>query len=265
MELSHVSFSEIHLYSKCQFWHHIEYTLENKQPDSIHLLFGSSVHAAIDKTLKTEFKFSWISMGKQIYSWIKKNPIYKFINKEGKLVEQELDPKEWTKQSFKIYHEIFNWLNNKFPNYKLIDSEMELYEPISEIQDFNFKGFIDLVIQDEQGNYHIVDFKTCSWGWDRDKRSDTKKQYQISLYKKFFCQKLNIDPKKVETHFILLKRTPAVNSSAVELLTISSGPKKLQNANEWLIKQTKGIKLGLKLKNRVSCKYCPWNHTSLCP
>lgn len=265
MTLQHVSFSEIHLYSQCQYRHHIEYNLENKQSESIHLTFGSCVHEAIDRTLKTGNKLAWLTMGKKIFSWIKKNPVNKFTNKKGELVESQLDPKEWTKQSLEIYKGIFNWLEEKFPNYKLIDSEMQLYETIKEIQEFNFKGFIDLTIQDSDQNYHIIDFKTCSWGWDREKKSDTKKQYQLSLYKKFFCQKMEIDPKKVETHFVLLKREPAKNSAIAELITISSGPKKIDNANEWLLKQTKGIKMGLKLKNRVSCKYCPWNHTQLCP
>ena len=29
-----------------------------------------------------------------------------------------------------------------------------------------FKGFIDLVVKTPDGKYHIIDWKTCSWGWD---------------------------------------------------------------------------------------------------
>ena len=50
----------------------------------------------------------------------------------------------------------------------------------------------------------IIDWKSCSWGWDREKRNSKLITYQLTLYKKFFCQKHNIDPKIVETHFALL-------------------------------------------------------------
>ena len=70
-----------------------------------------------------------------------------------------------------------------------------------------FKGYIDLVIKTTDGKYHVIDWKTCSWGWDREKKNSKLITYQLTLYKKFFCQKHNIDPSLVETHFALLKRT----------------------------------------------------------
>lgn len=270
MHKEHVSFSEIFKYHECKFRHKLTYIDENKEPKTIHLVFGNAVHDSIDAT-KNGAKNAWITMGKTIYKWIKENPIHRYKNKKGKMVEIELDPKEWTKQALGIYSEIFDWLDDKFPNYELIGSEIELYEPIQEVEDVKFKGFIDFFIKFD-GNYHLIDFKTCSWGWNKEKRSDTYKQYQLTLYKNFLCKKMKIDPKKVKTHFVLLKRLPPKKKnepeayeSRVELITITSGPKKMENANNWMLKQVKGMKKGLRLKNRTACKYCPFHHTKLCP
>ena len=60
------------------------------------------------------------------------------------------------------------------------------------------------------------------------KRSEPMVTYQLTLYKKFFCQKMNVDPKDVETHFALLKRTAKKNH--VEFFRVTSGPRKTENA-----------------------------------
>ena len=264
MKKEHVSFSEVHLYHQCKFRHYIEYTLGNRGGDTVHTVFGNAVHEAIDRVKKgQDKKIAWITMGKTIAKFIKKNPVHTYVM-DGEEKSQDLDYKEWVCQGFSIYSEVFDWIDNHFPNHTLIDSEMKLYED-TRIEGIKFKGFIDLIILDEDGIYHVIDFKTSNWGWNREKRSDTKKQYQISLYKNFFCSKENIDPKKVKTHFLILKRNPPKNSSACELITVTSGPKKLLNATEWMEKQAKGIRKGLRLKNRTSCKFCPWQHTKLCP
>ena len=56
---------------------------------------------------------------------------------------------------------------------------------------------------------------------------------------KFFCIKHNIDPKKVETHFALLKRTAKKDN--VEIFRVTSGPRKIQNATNLLVKAVKSI------------------------
>ena len=57
---------------------------------------------------------------------------------------------------------------------------------------------------------------------------------QLTFYKIFYDQKHNIDPKNVETHFALLKRTAKKNH--VEIFRVTSGPRKTKNANDLLLK-----------------------------
>ena len=138
-----------------------------------------------------------------------------------------------------------------------------LYETIDELKyKWHLKGFIDLVIKTEDDKYHILDWKSCSWGWDAEKRSDKLVTYQLTLYKKFFCKKHNIDPKNVETHFGLLKRTAKENK--VEIFRVSSGTRKSNNATKLLTDGCRSIKAGLKVKNRKSCQRCDFYQTEHC-
>ena len=62
---------------------------------------------------------------------------------------------------------------------------------------------------------------------------------------------MNIDPKNVETHFALLKRTVA--KDPVEFFRVTSGPKKTENALKVLNKAIYNIKNERYIKNRLSC------------
>jgi hypothetical protein len=83
------------------------------------------------------------------------------------------------------------------------------------------------------------------------------------LYKKFFCQKHDVDPKKVETHFALLKRT--AKKENVEIFRVTSGPKKTSNATELLVNALVHIKRKNHVKNRLSCRGCEFYKTEQCP
>ena len=153
-------------------------------------------------------------------------------------------------------------LYETFGEWKLIEAEEKLYEGISECEDYMFKGYIDLVIRTEDGKYHIIDWKTCSWGWDARKRSDPMVTYQLTLYKKYFAIKHDIDPSEIETHFALLKRTAKRNQ--VEFIDVSSGTIKTNNATKLLMLALKNIENKKAIKNRLSCKGCQFYKTEHC-
>ena len=153
-------------------------------------------------------------------------------------------------------------LDNYFDDCEVISTEEKLYEDI-EGHDLKFKGFIDLVVKTPDGKYHILDWKTCSWGWNSRRRSESMTTYQLTLYKHFFAQKMNIDPKDIETHFALLKRTAKKNH--VELFRVTSGPRKTENALKLLHKALYNIKNKRYIKNRLSCERCAFRHTKECP
>ena len=154
-------------------------------------------------------------------------------------------------------------LKNVFGNFTLLAVEEDIYEKIKAVQDWDFKGFIDLVIKDEAGIIHIIDWKSCAWGWDAKKKTDPMLTYQLTLYKFFYAQKHGIDPDTIETHFALLKRTAKKDN--VEVFRVTSGDKKTQNALNLMTKALYSIDKGFFPKNRLSCKYCVFYKTKDCP
>ena len=153
------------------------------------------------------------------------------------LQPEELDKKlvvSMQQQAHVIIPQIEPYLKAHFGSYEVFSVEERLYEDVHFVKPIErkFKGFIDLVIKTDDGKYHVIDWKTCSWGWDAKKRSDKLITYQLTLYKKFFAEKHDIDPSEIETHFALLKRTAKKDN--VEIFRVTSGPKKTDNAAKLL-------------------------------
>ncbi len=77
---------------------------------------------------------------------------------------------------------------------------------------------------------------------------------------------MNIDPKDVETHFALLKRTAKKNH--VEFFRVTSGPRKTDNALKLLNTALYNIKNKRYIKNKLSCTGgygCKFYKTEHCP
>ncbi len=150
-----------------------------------------------------------------------------------------------------------------------IKSELQLYESIARTDnlDVKFKGFIDFIFVKKLKTktvLYIADFKTCQWGWPATKFRDTRVIAQLLLYKHFFCKLTGADPKDVTTAYILLKKKPKVLSKkgvepvvydlTVEVAKISSGPKALSEALDYLQRTITAMHSYRYTKNFESCE-----------
>jgi ATP-dependent exoDNAse (exonuclease V) beta subunit len=209
--------------------------------------FGSAIHSVCEKKLLQEE--------------IAENFFVEELKKNIAALDEEVDNKlvhQMMKQGNAIIPEIDDALSEYFEEYEVLAVEMPLMEDI-EGHEHKFKGFIDAVIATPDGKVHIFDWKTCSWGWDSKKKSDKMITYQLTLYKHFFCQKMEVDPKDIETHFALLK---------VEFFRVTSGPRKTENALKLLNTALYNIKNQRYIKNRLSCTGgygCKFYKTEHCP
>lgn len=256
--MPHISYSELKDWKFCAFYHKLT------RVDGIdgftgneYTAFGSAIHSVCEKKLLEEE--------------IKDD----FFIKEFKKNIAELDDDhkvnkklvlDMMGQGKRIIPEIQGALDEYFEEYEVLAVEMPLMEDIEDHSDYKFKGYIDAVVSTPDGKVHIFDWKTCSWGWDAKKRSDKMVTYQLTLYKKYFCQKMNIDPKDVETHFALLKRTAKKNH--VEFFRVTSGPRKTENALKLLNTALYNIKNERYIKNKLSCTGgygCKFYKTEHCP
>mgnify|MGYP003653140951 FL=1 len=256
--MSHISYSELKDWKFCPFYHKLT------RVDKIdgfkgneYTAFGSAMHTVCEKKLlKEEIESDFFV--KELKNNISDLPADIDINKSLVL--------DMVGQGKRIIPEITDALDEYFEEYEVLAVEMPLMEDIKDEEGYKFKGFIDAVVTTPDGKVHIFDWKTCSWGWDSKKRSDKIITYQLTLYKNFFCQKMNIDPKNVETHFALLKRTAKNNN--VEFFRVTSGEIKTKNALKLLSVALYNIKNKRYIKNRLSCTGgygCKFYKTEHCP
>ncbi len=239
--MSHISFSELKDWVHCPYYHKLT------RVDKIdgftgnqYTAFGSAIHSVCEKKLLQE------EINEDFFvQELKKNISELDEPVDNKIVHQMM------KQGNQIIPEIDDALSDYFDEYEVLAVEMKLMEDIEGYDDYKFKGFIDAIVSTPDGKVHIFDWKTCSWGWDAKKRSEPMVTYQLTLYKHYFCQKMGVDPKDVETHFALLKRTASKNR--VEFFRVTSGPRKTDNALKLLNKAIYNINNKRYIKNRLSC------------
>ena len=253
--MSHISYSELKDWAHCPFYHKLT------RIDGIdgftgnqYTAFGSAIHSVCEKKLLKEE--------------LSEDYFVQELKKNISELEEPVDNKivhDMMKQGNNIIPEIDDALKEYFDEFEVLAVELPLYEPI-ENEERKFKGYIDAVVATPDGKVHIFDWKTCSWGWNAKKRSEPMVTYQLTLYKHFFCQKMEVDPKDVETHFALLKRTAKKNH--VEFFRVTSGPKKTENALKLLNTALYNIKNQRYIKNRLSCTGgygCKFYKTEHCP
>ena len=244
----HISYSELKTWSECAYKHKLVYIDEIKKfLGNEHTAFGTAVHEVCEKSVLGEIDRSFNSLNECFDS--------KFLEEIKFLVEKNvaLNKKlidDMRKQAYTLLPYIVPALKEVFGDYEVISAEEQLYESIDN-NEKKYKGFIDLVLKTKDGKYHIIDWKTCSWGWDSRRKSDKMTTYQLSLYKHFFSKKHNIELKDISTHFALLKRTAKTNKA--EIFEVSNGEKKIQNSLKLLEKAVYNIKNDNFIKNKLSC------------
>ena len=262
--MSHISFSELKEWTVCPWKHKLNYIDRIKQfKGNEYTAFGSALHTVCEHLVQTAIQDydPHASFQKEFLQNLKKlKEAVPDIEFNSKLVS------DMRSQGDHLIQFILPSLVKTFGNFELVEVEEKLYESIPD-QDQDFKGFIDLVIYTpEDKKYHIIDWKTCSWGWDNRKKTEKMITYQLTLYKHFWCKKHNKDYGEVLTHFALLKRTAKKNN--VEIFKVTNGAKKIDNALKLLTKALYNINKSISIKNRLSChgRYgaCEYYKTEFC-
>ena len=251
--MPHISFSALKDWNTCAWYHKLTRIDKIRGfTGNAFTAFGNAIHDVCEKKLlkeEIEEEDYFLKRFEHFLGTLDEEPDQKLVS-------------DMRIQGKAILPEIEDALEDYFGEYEVLGSEIPLDEPIEGEDDFIFKGYIDGVIATPDGKVHIFDWKTCSWGWDAKRRSAPMTTYQLTLYKYFFAQKMEIDPKDIETHFALLKRTS--KKDKVEFFRVTSGPRKTENATKLLKKALYNIKNKRYIKNRMSCKFCDFNKTEHC-
>jgi hypothetical protein len=250
----HVSFSELRQWCECSWRHKVQFIdgIDLSTPGTA-LDFGTSIHAAHEQFINTRVMSPEISTQSIDKLWLE--------HSHGPAIKGQ-----FINESNAILAEVPSFYDVTFPGWESTSAEHFLYEPVGN-GDHAFKGYIDAIItapgpRNKKLTW-IIDVKTTSWGWDREKKENELTRMQIVLYKKFWSLKTGTDPKDVRCAFLLLKRAAKTNNRC-ELFTISAGDKTMDRAMKRVTSMLNGMKKGIAIKNRYSCIYCPYKDTKWC-
>ena len=255
--MPHVSFSALKNWDFCPFYHKLTYVDKIKGfTGNVYTAFGSALHTK-KKKLVLDNTEDYRKIFRESFD-LELEKLEEINAKEQKMIG------DMKTHGVELASMVLEALSLKFPTYEVVSAEEEIFEPIIDSPgNYDYKGFLDLVIKTPDGKYHIIDWKSCSWGWDMKRKTDKMVTYQLTYYKHFFCKKHNIEPSMVETYFGLLKCTAKKNR--IEMFRVSSGPKKTNNSLKVLNKAVYNIHNNNHPKNRLSCAKCEFRKTEWCP
>ena len=254
--MKHVSFSQLKDWHFCPFYHKLVRIdgLKGFRGNTF-TAFGNAIHDTCENMLTEGLD----------------RPYDFFLERFGKVLNElrsdgiEIDDglvEKMEEQARPLVELVLPELEEYFGEYEVVSAEELLYEDIDD-SELKYKGYIDLVLRTPDGKTHVIDWKSCSWGWDSRKKSDPMVTYQLTFYKYFYARKHGLDPKDVETHFALLKRTAKQNN--VEFFRVTNGQIKTNNALNFLNKAIYNIQKDKHIKNRLSCSKCDFYKTEHCP
>ena len=253
--MSHISYSAFKNWATCPYYYKLTYedriSLFN---GNIYTAFGTAIHEVCENMLLKK-----TSDPKELFKDSFKQNL-KHLPEDARCTVKPKDVVDFYNQGLTIIEYVIPAVEKYFgKDVKVFSAEEDL---MVEIQEYRFKGFIDLVLRTPDGKYHIIDWKSCSWGWNAHRRSDKLVTYQLTFYKHYFCKKHNIDPSEVETHYGLLKRTAKKDN--VELFRVTSGKKKTTNALNILNNALYSIDNKSFVKNKAACDKCDFFQTEYC-
>jgi len=259
----HLSFSAVKDFTFCPHYYKLS-RVDKIKPftGNIFTAFGTAIHSTCEEMLLKNF-----SIKEEEYFY---RQFYLELKKLDKDILESYDDDEQDKfieQGYNVLSEFPAFMEKTFGNYRVISTEEQLRCKISlseqTVHDYDFLGFVDCVIKTEDGKYHVIDWKTCSWGWDFRRKTDTMTTYQLSYYKHFYSKMSGIPFEDLETHFVLLKRT--AKKDIIELVKVNNGSKKVNNALKVLENTAYNVDSENFVKNKLSCGKCDFRKTVHCP
>ena len=207
-----ISYSQTLAYNTCPHQWALKYVkgLQEYKP-SIHTVFGTAFHETMqewltvlyEETIKkaTEMDLEALLLSKMqtIYASEKEKYGEHFSTSEqlSEFLQDGIDILKYVKQKRA------SWFSNKYT--KLVGVEIPLLHSIGE--NVFFKGYIDIVLYDQQEDrYIILDIKTSTSGWNEYAKKDDKKLAQLLLYKEFLAKQFSLDVDKVDVKYFIVKR-----------------------------------------------------------
>ena len=280
-----ISYSQTLSYNTCPHQWALKYVkgLQEYKP-SIHTVFGTALHEVMQEWLTELYEGTVKKSNEMDLGLLLQEKLFSIYAQEKEKYGKHFS----TSQELSEFHndgvEILEYVRKKrsvyfgTKYYKLVGVEIPLIHQIAE--NVFFKGYIDIVLYDEQDDkYIILDIKTSTSGWNDYAKKDDKKLAQLLLYKEFLARQFNIDVDKVDVKYFIVKRKvpanpefPAMGRRVQEFIPPSGKIKRGQATtalakfiNDAFDKHGQYIdKEYEKTPSRSNCMFCEFKNTEYC-
>ena len=161
---------------------------------TVDTIFGTIIHNCVQKQLQTKQE----QINRFERTWKKFSGLYqKYLDTE--------QTKQYFEAGVNILQNINLFVENEFgKDFEVLSVEEELLNSIDNT-DIKFKAFVDLVILDRKNERLVIlDLKSCSNAFMWKKYAGKEKERQLVFYKYFYSLKHELDPKDIQTIFLLL-------------------------------------------------------------
>ena len=254
-----ISYSGLVNYEHCpRYYENVNLKLLKPDKNSPDMAFGTLIHKYTQDVLEGKLE-ALIASVKFTKTWNRFDKFYKLDKKY----------KDFSLIGEKIILYIQAFFKKEFGNFKVRHIEFKIEKPIENFPQF-FKGYIDIVLELENGKIVIIDLKTSNSFYSFEEYRDKIKDYQLTLYKKYYSELHNLKLEDISTYFIVFEKK-LESKKPINIIEIGSSNKKVENAEAWLNQSLRTINNGKFMKKLTSCrKYgdkhiCTFYRTPNCP
>jgi hypothetical protein len=275
-----ISFSQLSMYTSCPLKWSLQYKDGHKRfTSTIHTMFGTALHEAIQHYLTVMYEQSGVAADKEDIIGIFEESYrkeYKLQYEKNK--KQHFSNPTEMREFFEDGIEIINFIKKNKGKYfskrgwYLVGCELPItVYPHPHYKHVVYQGYLDVVMYHEPTNkFKIIDIKTSTNGWKDYAKKDEIKQAQLILYKKFFGDQFNIPYDDIEVEFFIVKRKVYTEGDfpqkRIQEFKPPSGKIKINKAYKLLNEFIEGAfnKNGYKEiehkanPSKWNCSYCPF-------
>jgi len=208
-----ISHSQMSIYNSCAYKWGLIYRDKIKIPDpSIHLIFGISIHNAVQSYLDVYYNKSKAAADRLDIEMTFRNDLkslyleqYLKNDKKHFSTPEELD--EFCMDGLYILRFFKSKIGSYFSKtgWHLVGCEIPISHMI--LPNVLYNGSLDIVLYHQPTNIiKIIDLKTSTRTWYDKSKKDENKLAQLLLYKKLLADQFNFPIENIEIEFMILKR-----------------------------------------------------------
>ena len=279
-----ISYSQYNQWVTCPHKWKLNYIEDlGEYTDSIHTLFGTSMHEVLQTYLTVMYNDTVkmadaLPLQEMLLHRMKYNYITIMEKNGGVEFCTQADMEEFYQHGLLILEWFKKKRANYFSkkNYELVGIEVPINYDLP--NDIKFIGYMDVVIYDNfRDRYKIIDIKTSTMGWNKYMKGDKNKTDQLLLYKQFYGAQNDIPLDKIDVEYFIVKRKlyEKVDFPQRRIQTFSpangkpSINKVMNNLNQFIDESFINGEYNtehtyIKQPSKKNCRFCEFNQTEYC-